>query len=182
MHKWNTSWYTRSTRLESGAYEVSLVRLSAKAWVQFLKLRIKILMKLGQEPWGLFHKTLQIRKLRIYSYGQILTVNLLINCQNSVIYGHFVVNYKEESFMEQAPGLSRFSKLNVKMGRTLLHWTLTHLIIGIRCWEFVKLWCKSERYKRRYKNDLFTRAFSNAFRLSLSVAINVACDNRFHNL
>ena len=91
--------------MESGAYEVSLVRLSAKAWVQFLKLRIKILMKLGQEPWGLFHKTLQIRKLRIYSYGQILTVNLLINCQNSVIYGHFVVNYEEKSFMEQAPGL-----------------------------------------------------------------------------
>ena len=82
-----------------------MVRLSAKAWVQFLKLRIKILMKLGQEPWGLFHKTLQIRKLRIYSYGQILTVNLLINCQNSVIYGHFVVNYEEKSFMEQAPGL-----------------------------------------------------------------------------
>ena len=30
------------------------------------------------EPWGLFHKTLQICKLRIYSYGQISTVNLLI--------------------------------------------------------------------------------------------------------
>ena len=42
---------------------------------------------------GLFHKTLWIRKLRICNYGQILTVNLLVNCQNSVIYGHFVVNY-----------------------------------------------------------------------------------------
>ena len=52
--------------------------------------------------WGLFHKTLWIRKLRICNYGQILTVNLLVNCQNSVIYGHFVVNYLEKSFMEQA--------------------------------------------------------------------------------
>ena len=126
MHKWNTSWYTRSTRLESGAYEVSLVRLSAKAWVQFLKLRIKILMKLGQEPWGLFHKTLQIRKLRIYSYGQILTVNLLINCQNSVIYGHFVVNYEEKSFMEQAPiqifcsCCTAVHKKTISLGQTLL--------------------------------------------------------------
>ena len=51
---------------------------------------------------GLFHKTLWIRKLRICNYGQILTVNLLVNCQNSVIYGHFVVNYLEKSFMEQA--------------------------------------------------------------------------------
>ena len=51
---------------------------------------------------GLFHKTLWIRKLRICSYGQILTVNLLINCQNSIIYGLFVVNYEEKSFMEQA--------------------------------------------------------------------------------
>ena len=55
---------------------------------------------------GLFHKTLWIRKLRICNYGQILTVNLLVNCQNSVIYGHFVVNYLEKSFMEQAPGLT----------------------------------------------------------------------------
>ena len=54
---------------------------------------------------SLFHKTLWIRKLRICNYGQILTVNLLVNCQNSVIYGHFVVNYLEKSFMEQAPGL-----------------------------------------------------------------------------
>ena len=43
---------------------------------------------------GLFHKTLQIRKLWICSYGQILTVNLLINCKNSVIYGKMAVNYE----------------------------------------------------------------------------------------
>ena len=30
---------------------------------------------------GQFHKTLWIRKLRICSYGQILTVNVLINCK-----------------------------------------------------------------------------------------------------
>ena len=45
---------------------------------------------------GLFHKTLWIRKLRFCSYGQILTANLLINCQNSVIYGHFVVITKKK--------------------------------------------------------------------------------------
>ena len=56
-------------------------------------------------PWGQFHKTLQIRKLRICSYGQILTVNLLINCKNSVIYGIMAVNYEEKCFMEQAPGV-----------------------------------------------------------------------------
>ena len=50
--------------------------------------------------WGQFHKTLQILKLRICSYGQILTVNLLINCKNSVIYGKMAVNYEEKSFME----------------------------------------------------------------------------------
>ena len=54
--------------------------------------------------WGQFHKTLQIRKLRICSYGQILTINLLINCKNYVIYGHFAVNYEEKSFVEQVPG------------------------------------------------------------------------------
>ena len=53
---------------------------------------------------GMFHKTLWIHNLRICSYGQILTVNLLVNCQNSVIYGHFVVNYEEKSLIEQAPG------------------------------------------------------------------------------
>ena len=53
--------------------------------------------------WGQFHKTLQIRKLRICSYGQILTVNLLINCKNSVINGKMAVNYEEKCFMEQAP-------------------------------------------------------------------------------
>ena len=55
------------------------------------------------DTWGLFHKTLWIRKLRICSYGQILTVNLLINCKNSVIYGKIAVNYEEKCFMEQAP-------------------------------------------------------------------------------
>ena len=49
---------------------------------------------------GQFHKTLWICKLRICSYGQILTVNLLINWKNSVIYGEMAVNYKERSFME----------------------------------------------------------------------------------
>ena len=44
-----------------------------------------------------------IHKLRICGYGQILTVNLLINCKNSVIYGKMAVNYKEKSFMEKAP-------------------------------------------------------------------------------
>ena len=52
---------------------------------------------------GQFHKTLRIRKLRICSYGQILTRNLLITCKNSVIYGKMTVNYKEKSFMAQAP-------------------------------------------------------------------------------
>ena len=58
----------------------------------------------GQESRGLFHKTLWNHKLRICSYGQILTVNLVVNCQNSVIYGHFVLNYEEKSFMEQDAG------------------------------------------------------------------------------
>ena len=53
---------------------------------------------------GQFHKTLQILKLRICSYTQILTVNLLINCKNSVIYGKMAINYEEKSFIEQAPG------------------------------------------------------------------------------
>ena len=48
---------------------------------------------------GLFHKTLQIRKLQICSYGQILTINLLINCKNSVIYPHFAVNLPKEKIL-----------------------------------------------------------------------------------
>ena len=43
----------------------------------------------------LSHKALQICKLRICSYDQILTITLLINCKNSVIYGKMTVNYKE---------------------------------------------------------------------------------------
>ena len=54
--------------------------------------------------WGLFHETLLIRKLRIYSYGQISTVNLLIIYKKIVIYGHFAVNYVEECIMEKAVG------------------------------------------------------------------------------
>ena len=45
--------------------------------------------------WGQFHKTFGIRKLQICCYGQILTINLLINCKNSVIYGKMAVNYEE---------------------------------------------------------------------------------------
>ena len=52
---------------------------------------------------GQFHKNLWIRKLRICSYYQILTVNLLINCKNSVINGKIAINYEETSFMEDAP-------------------------------------------------------------------------------
>ena len=53
-------------------------------------------------PWGLFDKTLRIRKSQICSCSQILTLNLLINCNKSVIYSHFAVNYKEKRFMEQS--------------------------------------------------------------------------------
>ena len=45
---------------------------------------------------GRFHKTLRIRKLQICSYNQILTVNLLINCKNSIIYGRMAINYEEK--------------------------------------------------------------------------------------
>ena len=51
---------------------------------------------------GQFHKTLRIRKLRIYSYGQILIVHLLIACKISVIYGTMAVNSEEKRFMEKA--------------------------------------------------------------------------------
>ena len=55
--------------------------------------------------WGLFHKTLRIHKLQICRNGQILTVNLLVSCKNSVIYSHFAVNYDEKkSFTEQFYG------------------------------------------------------------------------------
>ena len=40
----------------------------------------------------------------ICSYGQILTIYLLIDCKNSVIYGKMAVNYEGKSFMERAPG------------------------------------------------------------------------------
>ena len=44
--------------------------------------------------WSLFHKTLRIRKLRIYSYGQILTVNLLLFSKFSeYTYSKMAVNY-----------------------------------------------------------------------------------------
>ena len=65
---------------------------------------VRFLLRGLPAAWGLFHKTLRIRNLQICSYGQILTVNLLENCQNTVIYSHFVVNYEEKSFMEEAPG------------------------------------------------------------------------------
>ena len=42
---------------------------------------------------GLFHKTLRIRKLRICGYGQILTVNMLVNWKKSLRYSHFVINF-----------------------------------------------------------------------------------------
>ena len=32
-------------------------------------------------------------------------MNLPKNCKNYVIYGKIAVNYKEKSFMEQAPGV-----------------------------------------------------------------------------
>ena len=35
--------------------------------------------------------------------SQILTLNLIINCKNSIIYGKMAVKYEEKSFMEQAP-------------------------------------------------------------------------------
>ena len=47
-----------------------------------------VLRQVDNDTRGQFHKTLRIRKLRICSYGQILTINLIINCKNSVIYGH----------------------------------------------------------------------------------------------
>ena len=65
---------------------------------------------------GQFHKTLRICKLQIYSYGQILHVNLLINWKKSVIYGKMAVNYEEKSFMEQAPGL-QFNKTELDIQR-----------------------------------------------------------------
>ena len=68
----------------------------------FVKTNLAVTVKSKNYTWGQFHKTLQIRKLRICSYGQILTVNLLINCKNSVIYGKMAVNYEEKCFMEQA--------------------------------------------------------------------------------
>ena len=49
---------------------------------------------------GLIHKTLRFLKLRICSYGEILTVNFLINYKNSVIYGKMAVSYEGKSFME----------------------------------------------------------------------------------
>ena len=61
----------------------------------------------------LFHKTLRIRKLRICSYGQILTVNLLVNCQNCLIYGKMVVNYKEKKFYGIGPRVSRLTRLDL---------------------------------------------------------------------
>jgi len=73
-----------------------------------LRLLVKVITYSFKPSWTLFHKTLWILKLRICNYGQILTVNLLVNCQNSVIYGHFVVNYLEKSFMEQAPAGKQF--------------------------------------------------------------------------
>ena len=74
-------------------------------------------------PWGQFHKTLQIHKLRNYSYGQIFTIILLIISQiQYLLYGHFAVNYVEKSFMEKAPDLGMksgpiFSKVALKVAR-----------------------------------------------------------------
>ena len=67
-------------------------------------------------PRGLFHKTLQICKLWICSCGQILPVNSLVNCQNSVIYGHFAVNYEEKSFTYREPQ-TKNTKLEFKEQR-----------------------------------------------------------------
>ena len=53
-------------------------------------------------PGACFIKFYGSVNLRIRSYWLILTVNLLIMCHNSVIYGHFAVNYKEKCFMEEA--------------------------------------------------------------------------------
>ena len=55
------------------------------------------------ESRGQFHKTLWIHKLRICSHGQIVTVNLLINCKNCISCGKMAVNYEEKSFMELGP-------------------------------------------------------------------------------
>ena len=66
--------------------------------------------------WGLFHKTLRIHKLQICRNGQILTVNLLVSCKNSVIYSHFAVNYDEKkSFTEQFYGGPKIFYLNVAL-------------------------------------------------------------------
>ena len=50
---------------------------------------------------GLFHKTLQIRKLRICIYGQILTVKFHKNGDITMsTWGRLAVNYNEKSFTE----------------------------------------------------------------------------------
>ena len=71
---------------------------------------------------GLFNKALQIRKLWIYSYGQILTVNLLIISKNSIIYGHFAVNYVEKVYWNRPQVQERMMSAYANM----------HLIKAIR--------------------------------------------------
>ena len=74
-------------------------------------------------------KTLWIHKLRILSYGQILTVNLLINCKNFVVYSKMAINYEEKSFMEQAPDEERKNEMFTQMW---IFWKVRHAAGG-RC-------------------------------------------------
>ena len=76
------------------------------------------------EPWCLFHTTLWICKLRICSYGQILTVNLLVKCKNSVIYGHFVVIRKKKVLWKR-PLVSSLTGLNCFKQENMLSFVRT---------------------------------------------------------
>ena len=68
----------------------------------------------GLQFLNVFYKNLRICKLRIRSQGPSLTVNLLVNCQSSIIYGHFAENYVEFSLW------NRPQTLDLNLGHLML--------------------------------------------------------------
>ena len=90
---------------------------------------------------GLFHKTLRIRKLQICSYSQILTVNLLVNCQNSVMCAHFCRKLWTKTFYGIGPWLHTPSKLDFTFGQLIGF----ELCLESGCFMFERLYVEIER-------------------------------------
>ena len=120
----------------------------------------------GAFTWGPFHKRLRIHKLRICND---LTVNLLINCKNSVIYDHFAVNYEEKVLWDRPQEFIPFLKKLVWQAKHILEKNWYHFTQGTggHIWENRTHIVKKNWFVLNYQNGkVVLRWNSPSFRMS----------------